>query len=157
MDVMSQHHPEYVSLAWGTMKFLFVLVLNHEETISELAKAFSKIGDVLSRAKLQLLAFKTVWMEEAAQALYVEIISFMTRCLEWYDSSSRKHAWKAFKHPYKLHFKDLKDMVEEKARRMDDMAQTLSHVKINEMYRMLARMEKNMSSKSAKSTYAFLR
>jgi hypothetical protein len=25
MDVLSQHHPEYVSLAWGTIKFLFIV------------------------------------------------------------------------------------------------------------------------------------
>jgi hypothetical protein len=25
MDVLVQHHPEYVSLAWGTMKLLFVV------------------------------------------------------------------------------------------------------------------------------------
>jgi hypothetical protein len=25
IDVLSQQHPEYVSLAWGTMKFLFVV------------------------------------------------------------------------------------------------------------------------------------
>jgi hypothetical protein len=25
MDTLSQHHPEYVSLAWGAMKFLFVV------------------------------------------------------------------------------------------------------------------------------------
>lgn len=25
MDVLVQHHPEYVSLAWGTTKFLFVV------------------------------------------------------------------------------------------------------------------------------------
>lgn len=24
-DVFAQHHPEYVSLAWGTMKFLFIV------------------------------------------------------------------------------------------------------------------------------------
>lgn len=28
IDVLSQHHPEYVSLAWGTMKFLFVVSMN---------------------------------------------------------------------------------------------------------------------------------
>ena len=25
LDVLVQHHPEYVSLAWGAMKFLFVV------------------------------------------------------------------------------------------------------------------------------------
>lgn len=24
-DVLAQHHPEYVALAWGAMKFLFVV------------------------------------------------------------------------------------------------------------------------------------
>lgn len=27
LDVLVQHHPEYVSLAWGAMKFLFVVGL----------------------------------------------------------------------------------------------------------------------------------
>ena len=26
-DVFAQHHPEYVALAWGAMKFLFVVSL----------------------------------------------------------------------------------------------------------------------------------
>ena len=24
-DVLAQHHPEYVALAWGTLKFLFIV------------------------------------------------------------------------------------------------------------------------------------
>jgi hypothetical protein len=28
MDVLVQHHPEYVSLVWGAMKFLFVVSLH---------------------------------------------------------------------------------------------------------------------------------
>lgn len=27
MDVLVQHHPEYVALAWGAMKLLFVVSL----------------------------------------------------------------------------------------------------------------------------------
>lgn len=27
LDVLSQHHPEYVSLAWGAFKFLFIVSL----------------------------------------------------------------------------------------------------------------------------------
>lgn len=25
LDVLAQHHPEYVSLAWGTVKFIFIV------------------------------------------------------------------------------------------------------------------------------------
>lgn len=34
LDMLVQHHPEYVSLAWGTMKFLFsVRIQLHEHYI----------------------------------------------------------------------------------------------------------------------------
>ena len=31
LDVLVQHHSEYVSLAWGAMKFLFVVSLPHRQ------------------------------------------------------------------------------------------------------------------------------
>lgn len=34
LDMLVQHHPEYVSLAWGTMKFLFsVRIQLHEHYV----------------------------------------------------------------------------------------------------------------------------
>lgn len=33
MDVLCQHHPEYVSLAWGAMKLLFTVPINSATTI----------------------------------------------------------------------------------------------------------------------------
>lgn len=41
MDVLVQHHPEYVSLAWGTMKFLFVVSLHHAYCSQERADPLS--------------------------------------------------------------------------------------------------------------------
>ncbi|KAL1642212.1 hypothetical protein SLS58_005552 [Diplodia intermedia] len=146
IDVMAQHHPEYVSLAWGTLRFLFVLVLNHEETTAELAKAVSRIADVLPRVKLQLLTFETRWMKDAAESLYVEVINFLMRSLEWYEANPWKHAWKAFKNPYKLRFEDLQDKIDEKSRRMDEMANTLSHMKINEIHQVVVRLEGMVSA-----------
>jgi hypothetical protein len=31
-DVLAQQHPEYVSLAWGTFKLLFIVSLNDSST-----------------------------------------------------------------------------------------------------------------------------
>lgn len=115
--------------------------------ISELAKAVSRIADALPRVKLQLLAFGTDWMKDASQSLYGEVISFLTRSLEWYEANPRKHAWKAFKDPYRLRFQDLRDKIDEKARRMDEMANTLSQMKINDMHQALARMESTMNGR----------
>lgn len=39
LDVLSQHHPEYVSLAWGTMKFLFLVKYTQRKMSLEAEKA----------------------------------------------------------------------------------------------------------------------
>lgn len=52
MYVLVHHHPEYVTVAWGTLKFLIVVshlnlgmkvqkLIDHEAAISLLAKALS--------------------------------------------------------------------------------------------------------------------
>jgi hypothetical protein len=33
MDTLSQHHPEYVSLAWGAIKFLFIVSINPKKSM----------------------------------------------------------------------------------------------------------------------------
>lgn len=119
--------------------------------ISELSKAVSKIADALPRVKLQLLTFETDWMKDAVQSLYAEIINFLVRSLGWYEAKPWKHAWKAFKDPYKLRFQDLQDKIDEKARRMDKMANTLSQMRINEIQRALERMESTMNGKRTKA------
>lgn len=44
LDVFVQHHPEYVSLAWGAMKFLFVVGICRLSDDSPTPKANSSIG-----------------------------------------------------------------------------------------------------------------
>ncbi|PVI02119.1 hypothetical protein DM02DRAFT_590081 [Periconia macrospinosa] len=146
LDVLSQHHPEYVSLAWGTMKFLFVLVLNHEETTSELAKAVANIGDVLPRARLQLDIFRVDSMKAAIERLYSDIITFLVMSLEWYEQGSIRRAWKAFAEPYKVRLKDLRDRIDESARRMDNLAHTLAQDKISKIHDVLLRLDANMNA-----------
>ncbi|CAI6336218.1 unnamed protein product [Periconia digitata] len=145
LDVISQHHPEFVSLAWGTLKFLFVLVLNHEETTSELAKAVANIGDVLPRAKLQLEIFSADSMRGAVEILYTDILTFLSVTLEWYQQGSLMRAWRAFTQPYKLRLKVLRDKIDESVRRVDNMAHTLSHHTINKMYDLILKLNTNFN------------
>lgn len=49
-DVMVQHHPEYVSLAWSTFKLLFVvsIVLSHAHPLRITAAAFPRTPPITS-------------------------------------------------------------------------------------------------------------
>ncbi|CAN9091403.1 unnamed protein product [Alternaria alternata] len=75
-DVLVQHHPEYVSLAWGAMKFLFVLVENHGKQLRVLAKGLSQIADVLPRIEFANALYPTARMQQAVSEIYSKIIRF---------------------------------------------------------------------------------
>ena len=101
MDVLVQHHPEYVALAWRAMKFVFVVshlnlrhggseidrhqaFLNHEAVISSLAKALSQIADALPRIDLSKTLYPTKRMQQAVIELYAHLIRFLIRSYDWY-------------------------------------------------------------------------
>ena len=121
-------------------------MLNHEETTSELAKAVANIGDVLPRAKLQLDIFRVDAMKEAIELLYSDILKFLLASLQWYEQGSLKRAWKAFVEPYKVCLKDLRDKIDESARRVDNLAHTLSQHRIDKIHDLLVRLDKNVNS-----------
>lgn len=151
MDMLAQHHPEYVSLAWGTVKCLFVLVLNHEELIVQLSKAMSKIADVLPRVDFQIELYRTDLMVRHVEDLYVEIIAFFDRASKWYRDGKVMHMLKSFTNPYSLRFKDLVDRIDERTRRIDSLAATLAQAELKQMHVLLA-----SSKKSQEETHKLL-
>ncbi|KAF4542778.1 Nacht domain protein [Lasiodiplodia theobromae] len=160
LDVLAQHHPEYVSLAWGTMKFVFILVLNHEEMVTELSRAMSEIADVLPRVEIQLDVFKDEKsIRVAVEELYAELIKFLFRTLKWYEQSPWKHAFTAFAAPFKLRFEDLKTKINRHARRIDKLATALSQAKLAAMHRQLQILleVQNSTNTSSKHSEEFLK
>ncbi|KAF2121324.1 hypothetical protein BDV96DRAFT_640720 [Lophiotrema nucula] len=132
-DTFTQHHPEYVSLAWGTFKLLFVLVMNQEELVSELSKACAKIAEVLPRVELKAVTYATDEMKRLVESLINAIIKLFGRVLEWYEEGRAKHAINAFWKPYKLRFHDLCDEIDDGARRVDKLAEALMQAEIREL------------------------
>ena len=147
MDMLAQHHPEYVSLGWGTFKFLFVvsvephnhdtpstdqakLVLNHEEMITELSKALYCISAVFPRIEKQLELYQTEEIKVQVERLYAEIIHFYQRALKWYESGKLKHLLGAFVNPYALRFKDFQTKINEYSREIEKLAETYAHMEI---------------------------
>ncbi|KAH8722461.1 hypothetical protein GQ44DRAFT_828992 [Phaeosphaeriaceae sp. PMI808] len=87
LDVLAQHHLEYVALAWGTIKFLLIVVTNREKIVTTLAKAIAQIAEVLPRVNLKTSLYPTDRMKEALTNLYVSIFQFFSRAREWCEES----------------------------------------------------------------------
>lgn len=86
-------------------------------------------------------------MKKAVELLYSDILKFLLMSLRWYEQGSLKRAWKAFAEPYKVHLKDFRDKIDESARRVDNLAQTLAHDKIIKSHDLLVKLDANMNGK----------
>ncbi|KAK0120267.1 hypothetical protein ONS95_011673 [Cadophora gregata] len=138
MDVLVQHHPEYTSLAWGTMKFLFTAVINHEELTKQLAKALCKIADVLPRTDFTLILYPTAVMQEAVARLYAYVMKFLRTAIVWYKKGKVYHAIGSVINPWALSFKENVQEIDEQSRMIDRLASTASKAELRDMHHEIA-------------------
>ncbi|KAI1125817.1 hypothetical protein F5Y10DRAFT_294315 [Nemania abortiva] len=134
LEVFVQHHPEYVALVWGTMKFLFVGVTNHEATICKLAKTLSKVADTLPRVKLATILYPTDRMRTAVIELHTYILRFLIRAYAWYQEGSWAHLLHSFTRPSELRYDDLIETIAEKSRVIDQLATSCQQAEFRDVH-----------------------
>ncbi|KAK4638902.1 hypothetical protein QC761_703500 [Podospora bellae-mahoneyi] len=135
MKCLIQHNPEYVSLAWGAMKFLFVAFVNHENACSTLAKGLCQIGSILPRAELSLILYPTKRMKRAVAELYANIIKFLVRSKRWYEEGKLKHIWHSLSRPSELRYADLLENVKERSELIETLSASGSQAEQREIHR----------------------
>ncbi|KAJ9131624.1 Nacht domain protein [Pleurostoma richardsiae] len=133
-DMFAQHHPEYVSLAWGAMKFLFIAVLNHEELLVEVAKGVSRIADALPRAELHSDLYPTERVQEAVASVYAKIIEFDLLAIKFYKKGRLLHSITSIVKPFSLSFKPVVEEIMERSRRVDEEASMASKAEIRSQH-----------------------
>ncbi|KAF2996823.1 hypothetical protein E8E13_002571 [Curvularia kusanoi] len=134
LDALAQHHPEYVALAWGTIKFVLMGVLNRATLVEELARAFVGIADKLPRAPLNVDLYKTADMEAALARLYASILMFFRLCAKWYNRDSVDRFFSAIKDPFEQKYKALLDDVELCSNLVDNLANAGARVEIRSLH-----------------------
>ncbi|KAJ0163678.1 hypothetical protein CTA2_2590 [Colletotrichum tanaceti] len=107
LDVLVQHRPEYVSLAWGAMKLIFGSVVNHAETLQIVAKSTWEVGMRLSRVKIVSTIYPTANMRVAVEDLYSHILEFLLIAHSWCNESRLRHLIHSFTRPHELQYDDL--------------------------------------------------
>ncbi|KAH7144377.1 hypothetical protein B0J13DRAFT_555075 [Dactylonectria estremocensis] len=111
IDVLVSTHPEYAAPVWGTIKFLFLVTLCHQELSSKVAEAFSAISSSLP--ELNFLAkqlYPVSHIQQTLASMYTHIIDFCIRALKWYQKATGgvfKRAFAAMKNPWSLEFEDV--------------------------------------------------
>ncbi|OBR14149.1 Nacht domain protein [Colletotrichum higginsianum IMI 349063] len=128
------YYGEYVSLAWGTLKFLFIAVINHEELLVEISKTVSRIADVLPRTELHSVLYPTQRMQDAVSQLYAKIIEFIMMAVKWYKKGKLAHSLTAITKPFNLGFKPIIEDITERSRRIDELASAASKAELRDLH-----------------------
>lgn len=105
-------------------------VVNHEEQITQLAKACTQIAGVLPRVELTLALYKTDKVKRAVNDLYAVIVRFLWHAVKWYRKGKLSHTWTAIVRPWELSLKKHVDNIEEVSRRIDQLASSASKAEL---------------------------
>jgi hypothetical protein len=154
IDVLVQHHPEYVSLAWGAFKFMFMVsdghlsarlttyhyyqaVQNHESVMAVLAKALSRIADALPRVEFYSILYPTARMRVAVEELFAHLLRFFVRALDWYQENTFSHIIHSITRPPEIRYQDTLELIDELSRRIDQLAVSASQAEIRTIHNKL--------------------
>ncbi|CAD6593390.1 MAG: hypothetical protein ASARMPREDX12_007126 [Alectoria sarmentosa] len=142
-DVLVQQHPEYVSLAWGTFKFVFMAVLNHQEIIKKLAKGLCQIADILPRANLTLILYPTAMMQDVLARLYANIIQFISQAVHWYRQGKLKHSVFSIIRPWKVSFQESLESIKDDSIRLDKLSDMAAKAELRDTHVEVVEIRKN--------------
>ncbi|CAM1509858.1 Fc.00g001930.m01.CDS01 [Cosmosporella sp. VM-42] len=127
IDTLVSTHPEYAAPVWGTIKFLFLATLQHQELASKISEAFESICDALP--EIDFLAnqlYPVSHIQRTLAIMYTHIIDFCIRALKWYRKATRgffRKTWAAIKDPWALEFEDVVRQIQGTTRRIREQAE----------------------------------
>ncbi|EHK17197.1 uncharacterized protein TRIVIDRAFT_227041 [Trichoderma virens Gv29-8] len=134
LDVLLPQQPEYSTLAYGAMKFLLLAVMNHHKLLSQLCTGLNGIAHIISRTQLIIRLYPTQQIRQVIVAIYVHILKFLLRALNWYRESKITHMLQAIKRPTELRYGDLLATISSLSDTMSKIALDSSHAEQRDMH-----------------------
>ncbi|RWA13291.1 hypothetical protein EKO27_g1799 [Xylaria grammica] len=132
-DTLSQHHPEYISLVWGTMKFILMGIQSHEKLVHQFSIALSEITDVLPRAEFIANLYVTDRTRAALSGIYAYVLLFLRQAVKWYARSSAGRAVSAiFTSPLKC--ESIINQIRACVKTIEDEASVSSQAEIRDIH-----------------------
>jgi hypothetical protein len=119
-------------------------VLNHEEYITQISKAFCQIAAALPRVNVKILLFPTEQIQQAVSKLYAQVLKFMLRAVKWYTEGKLKHFITAVFRPVPLRFKDLLEEIDSCSQIVDQLAVGASQAEQRNMHVLLQGIRQTM-------------
>ncbi|KAJ4169749.1 hypothetical protein NW754_005897 [Fusarium falciforme] len=134
LDVFVQHHPEYVSLVWGTMKLVFICAVNHTETLELLSTSLLEVSQRLPRAKALSMLYPSKEIRVAVERLYAAILEFLLMTHSWLNESKFRHIYHSLTRPHELRYKKLLERMADCTNEINEWADVGIHSEVRVMH-----------------------
>ncbi|KAF4463675.1 nacht domain [Fusarium albosuccineum] len=135
LDVFAQHHPEYVSLVWGSFKVLFISAVNHGETLKLLSKSLVQVAQRLPQVEILSTLYPTKQIRLVVETLYAGILEFLLIAHSWCKESKFSHFYHSFTRPHELHYNELLERISDCSNSINELANIGSHSEIRVMHK----------------------
>ncbi|KAF2199214.1 hypothetical protein GQ43DRAFT_357258, partial [Delitschia confertaspora ATCC 74209] len=106
----------------------------HERLETTIVADLCEITDALPQIDLPCLLYPSPVMNLTIATLYVHIISFLVRALEWYEESKLKRAIHPITKPAALRYNDFIKEIQRCTRTVYDLAAASSHVEQRDIH-----------------------
>ncbi|KAH0425980.1 GMC oxidoreductase [Colletotrichum camelliae] len=134
-DTLAQHHPEYVGLVWGAMKFVLMVrgIISHGNLVAQFSQALSTISEVLPNVKVTAELYQTEQVKHAIASLYAHVVLFLKQALKWYNVSPASRIVKSLFKPFELSYKETVDQIKRCAQTINNIADVAAKSEIREV------------------------
>ncbi|KAJ4865507.1 hypothetical protein T069G_02037 [Trichoderma breve] len=113
MDVLIEHHPEWVSLAWGTIKLFLMIPIEYQKIQESVTTNLARIGDRLQLVALLLRFFPSEKMVDASSTIYSSIAEFLEISLRWLRNNWLVRTLKAVAVPFETRLGPILEKIDE--------------------------------------------
>ncbi|KAJ0123333.1 hypothetical protein J7T55_011798 [Diaporthe amygdali] len=103
-DVLSQCAFGYMTLIWGSLKFVLLMAKSHYDTLFKFTDVMCQIGINLPRVELYRQIFPTARILQFVSQLYAAIVEFLQEFIVYLKQKSYRKFFGNFTRPFDLQF-----------------------------------------------------
>ncbi|OTA99038.1 hypothetical protein M426DRAFT_325500 [Hypoxylon sp. CI-4A] len=113
IDVLIQQNPEWVSLAWGAVKFLLMVPIEYQRVKENIATHLGSLGEKFAVVHMFTEFFPSANIVEAAAAMYRSFTEFLEMSIRWLSDNQFKRIIKSTFRPFDTSLKPILEKIEQ--------------------------------------------
>ncbi|KAI1412093.1 hypothetical protein F5Y13DRAFT_51033 [Hypoxylon sp. FL1857] len=111
MDILIQQNPEWLSLAWGAVKFMLMIPIEYQRVKENIAVHLGSLGEKFAVVHIFTQFFPSVNIINAAAAMYTSFAEFLETSVRWLSDNQFKRIIKSTFRPFDTSLKPILDKI----------------------------------------------